>query len=493
MSTESTESTKVGMVAYADGSFRRGLAGWGVHAYVYTAGALEHAKGEKQLPTPKGYKEVELAKSCAVVSYVDAYATVPARKVTNNVAELQAVIETFELAKEADVQRLLIYTDSKYVQDNLFRSVPKWVKNDWIKPDGSPVANREYWEQLMSVKDAWLAQGRNLDIEWIKGHAGHRGNEAADGNALLGSAYRTDKVVVSYNEIVQANKIDAANPLLQRTRLLFDVAAPLPPEAGNYYCMYSLGRAHTYGHKQTDSTLEKIAKTDMILGRRLAEAVFCVLKTPERDPYLEELMDNHRKDHASPYSLPAVLRLDNVLTPNMRKRYMEMGNAGFAKYKNLQATVAPDDTLISKTLSPPKQAYEAVKLFSVLKQQLDDYCNGNIGSAVTVVDITDQLYYVHQEGKKKPVNKLHATITNNTQLIEVPAVVGGVEIKLKLVLGLDIPVRNTLARIAESEPKVSVLVVASGPLCYSFTTVVDSKEDGVLIYTCPYTQFILKK
>lgn len=193
-----------------------------------------------------------------------------------------------------------------------------------------------------------------------------------------------------------------------------------------------------------------------------------------------------------PYSQPAILRLDNVLTPNMRKYYMEKGNAGFAKLKNIQATVAPDDTLISKTLSPPKQAYEAVKMFNVLKQQLDDYCNGTIGKSVQVIDITADLFAVHQEGKKKPVNKLHATITNNTPSIEIPAVVSGVEIKLKLVLGLDIPVRNTLARIAESEPKVSVLVVASGPLCYSFTTILDT-SDGVLIYTCPYTQFILKK
>lgn len=492
MSTEHSTPVPVGMVAYSDGSFRRNLAGWGVHAYVYTEGKLTEAKGEKQLPTTKGYMEVPLEESCQVLSYINAYATCPGRKLTNNVAELQAVTEVFSLAKSADVQKLLIYTDSEYVQKNLYRNVPKWVKNNWIKPDGSVVANRDHWEQLIKVKDEWLAEGRNLDIEWIKGHAGHRGNEAADSCALLGSAYPTEKVVSSYEAPVQANKIDQPNPLLQRTRLLFDVGGRMPAEAGNYYCMYSLGRAHSYGHKQTDSTLDKIAKTDLILGRRLAEATFCILKTKEPDAYLEELMENHRKDHPSPYSQPAILRLDNVLTPNMRKRYMELGNAGFAKLKNIQATVASDDTLISKTLSPPKQAYEAVKLFSVMKQQLDDYCNGTIGKAVQVIDITDQLFVVHQEGKKKPVTKLHAAITNNTQLIEIPAVLSGVEIKLKLVLGLDIPVRNTLARIAESEPKVSVLVVAIGPLCYSFTTVVDT-SDGVLIFNCPYTQFILKK
>ena len=183
MSSESTNPANLGMVAYADGSFRRGLAGWGVHAYVYTAGALDHARGEKQLPTITGYKEVNISESCKVLTYVEAYATVEGRKATNNVAELQGVIEAFELAKAADVQKLLVYTDSQYVQQNLFRSIPKWVKNDWIKPDGSPVANREYWEQLITVKEDWLSAGRNLDIEWIKGHAGHRGNEAADGLA----------------------------------------------------------------------------------------------------------------------------------------------------------------------------------------------------------------------------------------------------------------------------------------------------------------------
>ena len=492
MSSESTNPANLGMVAYADGSFRRGLAGWGVHAYVYTAGALDHARGEKQLPTLTGYKEVNISESCKVLTYVEAYATVEGRKATNNVAELQGVIEAFELAKAADVQKLLVYTDSQYVQQNLFRSIPKWVKNDWIKPDGSPVANREYWEQLITVKEDWLSAGRNLDIEWIKGHAGHRGNEAADGLALLGSAYKTEKKLIMYDDVVQANKLEPSNPLLQRSRLLFDASAALPESEGNYYCMYSLGRAHSYGHKQTDNALDKIAKTDLILGRRLAEATFSILKTRERDQYLEELMENHRQDHPMAYSQPVILRLDNVLAPNMRKYYMEHGRAGFAKLKNIQATVAPDDTLISKTLSPPKQAYEAVKLCGVMKQQLDDYCNGTIGKSVQVIDITKDLYAIHQEGKKKPVNKLHATITNNTPLIEIPAMVNGVEIKLKLVLGLDIPVRNTLARIAESEPKVSVLVVASGPLCYSFTTIVDTSE-GILIYNCPYTQFILKQ
>lgn len=490
--SQDTSTDVLGMVAYADGSFRRGLAGWGVHAYVFTKGPLSHANGEKQLPTEKGYELVPLAESCGVVYYLDAYATCTERKATNNVAELQAVIESFALATEADVPSLLVYTDSEYVQKNLYRSINKWIENDWVKPDGSPVANREQWEALVKAKEDWLASGKRLAIEWIKGHSGQRGNDAADRNALLASAYVTERVVNRSVDVFQANKLEAVNPLLMRSRLLFDAFEEPKFTEGNYYCMYSLGRAHNYGHKQHDTTIDKIAKTDIILGRRLAEAAFCILKTKESDPLIEAFKDNHRRDHPSPYSQPAILRLDNILTPNMRKHYMEMGNSGFSKLKHVQATVNAHDVLISKTLYPPRQAYEAIKLFNVLKQQLDDYCNGNVGKSVTVVDITDKLFTTVQEGKKKPVTKLLATITNTASIIEIPVVINEVETKLKLVLGLDLPVRNTLSRIAECTPVVKILVVANGPHSYTFTTLLDT-DVGTQIYACPYSQFVLLK
>lgn len=514
--TNEHTSKPLGMVAYADGSFRMRKAGWGVHGYIYVMGSsvdaeslFEKAKadgfkgvlrgwvglytgGEKQLPTEKGYAEVEINDTVEIVKYFDNYASIaPDRRMTNNVAELKAVVECFRLATETGVDRLLIYTDSQYVQMNLYKKLEDWHANNYVKSDGEPVKNVNLWKELRQAKLTWLEAGKGLDVVWVKGHSGNRGNDNADANALLSTVFHTEPKYAEYDSVVHPQKLPEVNPLFLRSRLLFD-AHKEPELDGNYYCMYSLGRAHNYGHKQHDSTLEKIAKTDIILGRRLSEACYTVVKLPEKDDYLENIKDNHRREHPVTYSQPAVIRLDNIFTPVVRKRYAEIGDVSLANVKSIQATVRHDFVPVSKTLSPPRQTYEAISLFTVLKQQLDDYINGTLGKSIQVVDITEQLYETIQEGKKKPVTRLLSTITQNTPFLTFPCVIGGKEVTLRVVLGLDIPVRNSLAKLAEHKPKVSILVSANGPLSYSFNTVLDTVI-GTQIFSCPYTQFVLPK
>src|SRR5690606_17521675 len=229
--------------------------------------------------------------------------------------------------------------------------------------------------------------------------------------------YPTKKKVSVYAKPVNEKKLPDPNPLLLRSRLLFDASSDLDLD---YYYMYSLGRAHSYGHKQHDTVLEKLAKTDLILGRRLSEAVFSILKVREKDPYLEELMANHRKAHPAEHTQPSIIRLDNVLTPKMRKRYQEMGSCAFAEIGSIKCTVTGNHTQISKSLIPPRQAIEAIRLFNSYKERLDDYCNNDLGDYVTCIDITDKLYVTVQTGNKKPVVKLLPTITNNTEYLEIP-------------------------------------------------------------------------
>ena len=47
----------------------------------------------------------------------------------------------------------------------------------WLekKADGKPVLNQDLWQRLDQ-----LTQNRIIDWQWIKGHAGHAGNEMAD-------------------------------------------------------------------------------------------------------------------------------------------------------------------------------------------------------------------------------------------------------------------------------------------------------------------------
>lgn len=96
---------------------------------------------------------------------------------TNNRGELSAVLELLHATAGVD-EPLRILCDSKYVIDSITKWMPGWKRRGWRKADGGAVLNRD----LMEALDAAM-QGRDVTFEWVKGHAGHDLNEAADQRA----------------------------------------------------------------------------------------------------------------------------------------------------------------------------------------------------------------------------------------------------------------------------------------------------------------------
>ena len=92
---------------------------------------------------------------------------------TNNRMELLAVIRALEaLKRRCDVQ---LHTDSKYVQQGITAWIHGWKKNGWRTAAKKPVKNDDLWKELDQ-----LAQHHDIEWLWVKGHAGHNGNERAD-------------------------------------------------------------------------------------------------------------------------------------------------------------------------------------------------------------------------------------------------------------------------------------------------------------------------
>jgi ribonuclease HI len=96
---------------------------------------------------------------------------------TNNQGELTAVLQLFRATKHLD-DDLLILCDSQYVINCVSKWMPGWKKKGWRKADGKPVMNVELLKEI----DAELV-GRRYRFEWVKGHANHPLNEAADSRA----------------------------------------------------------------------------------------------------------------------------------------------------------------------------------------------------------------------------------------------------------------------------------------------------------------------
>ena len=93
---------------------------------------------------------------------------------TNNRMELVATIEALKSIKSVDSQ-IKLYTDSVYVKNGITQWLKNWKKNGWKTAAKKPVKNTDLWELLDEVQ-------QKFDIEWcwVKGHAGHPGNEKAD-------------------------------------------------------------------------------------------------------------------------------------------------------------------------------------------------------------------------------------------------------------------------------------------------------------------------
>ncbi|MDQ4490876.1 ribonuclease HI family protein [Sinomonas sp. ASV486] len=97
---------------------------------------------------------------------------------TNNQGELMAVLDLFRSTAHMADEPLLILCDSQYVINCVTKWMPGWKRRGWKKADGKPVLNVDLLLQI----DQELA-GRTYAFEWVKGHAGHPLNEAADDKA----------------------------------------------------------------------------------------------------------------------------------------------------------------------------------------------------------------------------------------------------------------------------------------------------------------------
>lgn len=92
---------------------------------------------------------------------------------TNNRMELTAVIRALEaLSRPCHVR---LHTDSQYVQKGISEWIHGWKKRGWLTAEKKPVKNDDLWKRLDE-----LAAHHHVEWLWVKGHAGHEGNERAD-------------------------------------------------------------------------------------------------------------------------------------------------------------------------------------------------------------------------------------------------------------------------------------------------------------------------
>jgi ribonuclease HI len=98
---------------------------------------------------------------------------------TNNRMELKAAIEALRAMKRTI--KIDLYTDSTYVRNGISEWLKGWKAKGWKGANRKPIKNIDLWQELdLEV------QKHDVTFHWVKGHAGHPGNERADELARRG-------------------------------------------------------------------------------------------------------------------------------------------------------------------------------------------------------------------------------------------------------------------------------------------------------------------
>ncbi len=111
------------------------------------------------------------------------------RRTTNNRMELMGVIAGLESTADMGTgRRTEVVTDSRYVVDGMSKGwARRWRSNGWRRnAKGEMALNPDLWGRLLDA-----VEGRDVEFEWVKGHAGHPQNERCD--AMVGEVSRLSR------------------------------------------------------------------------------------------------------------------------------------------------------------------------------------------------------------------------------------------------------------------------------------------------------------
>lgn len=407
-------------------------------------------------------------------------------KTTNNRAELTAAHIAFEFILNEGIKEATVFIDSRYVLDPLRKGWLKtWKKNDWVRPDNTPYKNVDLWKPFSDLVDKVFTAAK-LDLQWVKGHNGHHGNEMADslatiGNTLAAAGIEEHKVqrtqmVSKAGEPVKLEKFKMS-PLLQGPRLYFQSREPLRTDKEGR-CIYYTG---THGKEDGD------------VGKRTHEALHCVTLLKEADPAVSYIVDEHQKVNIDKLGTVATIKLDAACTS---KKYTELRNTllssnqdqrVFLDLPTKDGLMDLQGVLVSRDISPPILGFTCLDTLYTLEMLLRGYLDKSV--EVNETDITDVLYDVGVVGKGDKAREkytLKKDITTSTKVLDLLISTPKDNKQLKLTLGHCLPARNTLSAVAKDMPSVKVVTWSTGGASFRLATVIETTE-GASLWTAFYS------
>lgn len=480
-----TSSPKVAMVLYTDGGCRQQVGGWGIHGYTYPVDDSDDKKKKKKpqvgVPTTDGYivkDDPELSSRVVVRPHevIEAFGGI-LPNTTNNVAELSATLNGMKLALDKQAESLLIYSDSEYVGKGVTSYLKKWRANNWKKSDGSDVANKELWMELGNYRDILAQKNIRFTMQWVKGHAGHKGNMLADYMATRGvfcARAGDDTNHVQIQDAGEYDKYKTDRPrFISHSRWYFNVGTDQFQK--NQYGYYE----YNFGHPSKDDT------DQVYLGKALADTAYSVVWLKKPESCLDLVYARTREIAENAFGNVFIGRLDNIYNPFNHKEIMDFGASLLQRAnRNNNDVVCSTGAPIVVECNPPRISYRAVSTLQFLSKLLTEFVKGELSPFARAYDICDYIYE-KVESKKKTTLQIVKSIKQTTRSVSVKVdcdvIDKKITVPITLTFGLDIPIRNTLNGIVEDDPKVYVLLYRESDVAFRYFTITVCNEGYCLM------------
>lgn len=490
MADEKTVPLKA--IFYTDGGYRQQYkaGGWGVHGYTYVDEKPTKGTGNaKAIPTNNGYAgETCKGDPVTIQHYIDGMGGVP-DAVSNNATELEATTQALKWIAENGVHHAKIYTDSRYVTEGLSSWVEKWKRNGWKNAEGNPVNSKDLWVTASETLESVRLNGQVVDIQWIKGHAGHFGNEMADQYASIGNVLGRKR-----DDFTQMKLSEPSGYWSKKTEYNRMLAS------GRWYFQTTDMNYKTECGK-TIYYIGDHGSDDEMTGKAGPDNSMVVLYLHEPDEVLEGLREQAMELDRRKFGAVMVGRLDNILNPTVYSEIAKNGTRFLDWDTHRLDVVTAKRKHLLKEMSPAGLAYVQVDVLSSMQRRLDAYLESHPGIVVT--EITDLLYDV--ESKKSVLSKKlkkdivqttkHLTYETRYSTKKVSEMTGQDDPSIKtkairLILGQDLAKRNTLSSLASNDPKVFILTWRESDEAIRYATVIECNL-GIGIWAGVDSNFLL--
>lgn len=474
---ENKEPALRGLMVHTDGAARPnpGFAGWGMHGYIYEDVSPTKGTGNPDYVLTADDYLTKAVKATlpnvplvTPVVYVDGYGALPPMS-TNNRGELLGALEALRLALLHKVQRVRIWTDSRYVIGG-FSHALKWRANHWKKADGVEPANIDLWKEYVPLIEQIKTEGVDLAINWCEGHSGVLGNEMADTLAYIAHRHAVNGLYDKSIKLTSPEgywKYDAErHPFLNHRRMYYDTI-----RENNVPGEYCLGEHD---------------KDDDLAGKRMANGAYAYVLLDEPDPVLETVRNYSIKQADGDHTV-MIARVDYIYRADVHSLIKNYGVVPLRPLPNTNAsgldTVIEDlKEVVTREHNPPLLIQRCFNELSQMREILDDFRNGKPDLVTT--DLTSLIYEsfveTNKKGEEKHLTKLRPEFVVGTS--DMAAKVSyrhpdgsPRQVDIRLLLGLDLLDRNGLRRLEDLEPEVRLVTWLEEPQAFRFATIIKVK------------------